>query len=393
MLLAESTPNPFDGSPSIVTHGAYSTSSTAQLGSRTFTLPQFDAFHPTDPVLAKAVDNFRADAPAIWAHYLGRLSQSPQFMNESAGVHWGSPRVKVSEALHTVTNYTTETRIPVGQIIDEYRKSAFVAQQQLMNDAARLDAYNRGVEETNAEVRKVLADVAGRDLGDDAESWKSWYVASMGYVYQPPRESPHATYVENVPLAYLPMAIPPTSWAVRGATTQTVSATASPSSPLHTDCFGAGTLVRTLSGSSPIEDLRVGDRVLAQDTRTGALGYRPVTIIHHNPPSPTFVVKLGGDAIVTSPVHRFWVVGKGWVMARDLAVGESVRLLDGAAGIDAVEPGPEQLVYNLDVADAHDFFAGGAAALVHDNTLPDLRQAPFDATPASPRSPRARTDP
>jgi hypothetical protein len=36
---------------------------------------------------------------------------------------------------------------------------------------------------------------------------------------------------------------------------------------------------------------------------------------------------------------------------------------------------------HIDVADDADFFAGSVAALVHDNTLPDLRQAPFDAPP------------
>ena len=49
---------------------------------------------------------------------------------------------------------------------------------------------------------------------------------------------------------------------------------------------------------------------------------------------------------------------------------------------ETVEAGPVQPVYNLDVADDHDFFAGQRGALVHDNTLPGLRQAPFDAEPS-----------
>ena len=53
-------------------------------------------------------------------------------------------------------------------------------------------------------------------------------------------------------------------------------------------CFGAGTSVRTISGPRPIETLLVGDLVLAQDVATGRLGYRPVTVVHHNPPSPTY---------------------------------------------------------------------------------------------------------
>jgi len=38
-----------------------------------------------------------------------------------------------------------------------------------------------------------------------------------------------------------------------------------------------------------------------------------------------------------------------------------------------------QPVFNLDVAEDADFFAGKLGALVHDNTLPDLRIVPFDA--------------
>ena len=44
-----------------------------------------------------------------------------------------------------------------------------------------------------------------------------------------------------------------------------------------------------------------------------------------------------------------------------------------------METGPVQPVFNLDVAEAHDFFAGAVAVLVHDNTLPEIRLEPFDA--------------
>jgi hypothetical protein len=183
-----------------------------------------------------------------------------------------------------------------------------------------------------------------------------------------------------VPLAYTPQPVPVIS--STRATSEVKSdvpiVTAYTTLP---SCFGAGTLVRTLSGTSPIESIRVGDRVLTQDVKTGALGYHPVTVIHHNPPSPTFLVKVGGDTIVSSPFHRFWIAGKGWVMARDLKGGENLRLLGGPARVESVEDGPVQPVFNLDVAEAHDFFAGAAAALVHDNTLPETRLELFDAAP------------
>jgi len=143
-------------------------------------------------------------------------------------------------------------------------------------------------------------------------------------------------------------------------------------------CFGAGTPVRTVDGVRPIESLKVGDLVLTQSTDTGALDYKPILVVHHNPPSATFRIKVGGESIISSHFHRFWVAGRGWVMARELKAGDPVRTLGGVSPVEGVEADKVQAVYNLDVAENADFFAGQLGALVHDNTLPDPRLVPFD---------------
>ena len=66
----------------------------------------------------------------------------------------------------------------------------------------------------------------------------------------------------------------------------------------------AGTAVRTLRGTAPIETLRVGDQVLTMNLKSGALGFHPVVVVHHNPPSKTFRITLAGETIVSSPFHR-----------------------------------------------------------------------------------------
>ena len=104
-------------------------------------------------------------------------------------------------------------------------------------------------------------------------------------------------------------------------------------------CFGAGTLGPDADRPRPIESLKVGDRVLTQDTKTGALGYQPILAVHHNPPSTTFRITLGGETIVSSQFHRFWKAGQGWVMARDLKAGDPLRTLGGLAGSTPVETG------------------------------------------------------
>jgi hypothetical protein len=125
--------------------------------------------------------------------------------------------------------------------------------------------------------------------------------------------------------------------------------------------------------------------VLTQSTKTGALDYQPVLVVHHNPPSRTFKVSLGDEVIVSSAFHRFWKAGQGWVMARDLTIGDPIRTLNGTVKVAKIEEGRVVPVFNLDVSVDADFFVGQRAALVHDNSLPDLRQPPFDSLGASDR--------
>ena len=86
--------------------------------------------------------------------------------------------------------------------------------------------------------------------------------------------------------------------------------------------------------------------------------------------------------MVSSEFHRFWKSGHGWVMARDLKEGDLIRTLDGPLAVSRIERGEVVPVYNLDVAEDADFFVGRGGVLVHDNTLPDLRERPFDAADA-----------
>jgi hypothetical protein len=275
---------------------------------------------------------------------------------------------------HSIGTVSTQVNIPVGQMALEARNAAMVAERQLEQDVAAIERANARTTALNDRAGLILNAISGQSLPNEPAAWKSWWVDQLGYRSDmTTRTPPVPTVLQNVPLDFTPQARP----------TVFTGELFGPVSYFRAiSCFGAGTLVRTLDGSRPIESLKVGDRVLTQDTTSGALGYRPITAVHHNPPSPTFLVKVRGDTIVSSPFHRFWVSGRGWVMARDLKGGEPLRQLDGPSRVESVVAGPVQPVFNLDVASDHDFFAGASAALVHDNTLPDLRLSPFDAPPA-----------
>jgi hypothetical protein len=247
--------------------------------------------------------------------------------------------------------------IPIGRMYAQYQQSALVAQQQLQNDIRSIDGYNAEAKAANEMTVAALTGITGKDLADDREAWLTWWTDQRGYVYEPPAYGPKPTFSQVVPSSYTP-------------------------SYVHTACFAAGTLVRTLSGPKPIESLRVGDQVLSQDVKTGSLAFQPVTTMHYNPPSPTLRISFGGEPIVATGIHRFWKAGKGWVMARDLKAGDQVRSVGGVVRVASIEPDRIRPVFNLDVAETQTFFVGEADALVHDNGLVEAVPEPFDAEPS-----------
>ncbi len=266
-----------------------------------------------------------------------------------------------------VTDYagSVTVEVPLGQAVAESEWSAEVARQNLKADVDAIEQSNRSVREFNDRAVVVLNDATGQNLPADRKAWDKWWVDLLGYAFAAGQTAVNPTVVEVVE-GYQPQTTP----------SNVISQTTMMS---RMSCFGAGTPVRTIDGVRPIESLKVGDLVLTQGTDTGGLGYRPILVVHHNPPSPTYRIRLAGESIISSHFHRFWIAGRGWVMARDLKPGDPVRTLGGIAPVESVEPDKVQLVYNLDVADDADFFAGKLGALVHDNTLPDPRRAPFDA--------------
>jgi hypothetical protein len=233
-------------------------------------------------------------------------------------------------------------------------------------------------------VTQVLREATGQDFGEDPQSWTTWWVDQLGYRSRPQSPAPVPTYVQNVPLAYLPQGVVPQQVNQAGTPTVTtaVSSSVSPGGVSHS-CFKAGTPIHTLTGPRPIESIQVGDQVLTQDVQTGALSYQPVLAVFHNRPDATLRIELDGDGetIVATRIHRFWKAGQGWTLARDLKPGDTLRNLGGTARVRSVEPDQVQPVFNLQVAEGASFFVGSAGTLAHDNSLVEPVPAPFDAPP------------
>lgn len=89
------------------------------------------------------------------------------------------------------------------------------------------------------------------------------------------------------------------------------------------NCFAAGTLVHTLRGPIPIEDVQIGDRVV---THTGSI--KPVTQLHKNRRGDRGMVEVtvhgAMQPMLVTEDHQYWT-DEGWVRASDLQ-GKMVRL-------------------------------------------------------------------
>jgi hypothetical protein len=142
-------------------------------------------------------------------------------------------------------------------------------------------------------------------------------------------------------------------------------------------CFVAGTPVLTAAGPRAIETIKPDELVMSRDPTTGQQEYRPVraTIVTH----PDHLVQVyyftaagKPESLTGTAEHPFYVVGRReFVPAGELTAGDVLLLAcGGTAHVTDVqiERGPPRGVfttYNLDVADFHTYFVGGAGVWVH----------------------------
>ncbi|CAM1378610.1 hypothetical protein FF3_00596 [Fretibacterium fastidiosum] len=137
---------------------------------------------------------------------------------------------------------------------------------------------------------------------------------------------------------------------------------------LHETCFDGDTLVATEAGFKRIDEVQAGDRVWSYNVETGERALKAVKEVLVRENDELLHIETSRGAIDATTNHPFYVVGKGWVAAGDLVVGDAIQALSGDAGVvtglrlEKLEsPIP---VYNLDVEDFHSYFVAGGV-LVH----------------------------
>jgi len=113
----------------------------------------------------------------------------------------------------------------------------------------------------------------------------------------------------------------------------------------------------------------VGDKVLSSDERTETTSYQPVmAVIQGEQRYQIIKITLdSGESIEATAEHHFYIKGKGWNPANSLKVGQALQLHNGTTVVvKEVDTSVRfEKVYNLTVANTHNYFVGGDGVLVH----------------------------
>ena len=135
------------------------------------------------------------------------------------------------------------------------------------------------------------------------------------------------------------------------------------------NCFKAGTQVRTKEGYKNIEDIEVGDEVLAYDEETGEQAYKPVVHLFRNETKEWYHVFIDGEEIECTGEHPFYVEGKGFIPAKELKSGDKCLLSTGKdviiEKVEIEKLTEAETTYNFEVADFHTYYVTDKDVLVH----------------------------
>ena len=126
-------------------------------------------------------------------------------------------------------------------------------------------------------------------------------------------------------------------------------------------CFVEGTRVLTWGGYRCVEDLQQTDLLAARDEHDlhAPVEFKPIEEVFIRNAHVMFV-SIAGRRIGTTAEHPFYVQGRGWTPAGELALGDLVPSHDGQWNpVTALDfTGEIRRVYNFRIADHHTYFVG-----------------------------------
>lgn len=279
----------------------------------------------------------------------GRIGYRHSFLRE------GQDR---NEVLVLDTEYFRVARPGGNAGLSAARATLDAAMTAVQREAA-VEAQNRFQSQLNDRITRALKIATQQNLTARPEDWWKWWNDHNELLAQGPK----TMMVSQEYLASAVVDIAPVSGGPSG------SGGGVGQSSLVAECLVAGTLVWTSAGPMPIEQIRVGDMVLAQNAETGELALRPVLRTTTRPKAQTVKFTAGQETFEASGGHVFWVSGDGWRKASELASGMVLHTMSGSSRVTRVEKGSVAETYNLVVADDNTYFVGQQKILSHDFTL------------------------
>ena len=135
-------------------------------------------------------------------------------------------------------------------------------------------------------------------------------------------------------------------------------------------CFVAGTEVLLADGTSKaIEDVVIGDLVLAADPETGETHAKPVVDTYVHEDVETWQVETSSGTVTSTAEHPFWVDGRGWTPVRELQPGDKLVDAEGVRVevVSTRSTGESTTVHNFQVEFLHNYHVliGNQWVLVH----------------------------
>lgn len=304
-------------------------------------------------------------APALLAMLFSPASSRIEVVPDARGRLWSRYVVEREGQDHreSLVIDTVYQRIPLpgGDGGDTLQRALGHMQAANLNRETAVIQNNLRTDELNDRICAALEIATQQDLPPQPESWWQWWNETNEVYTTGEKPTKTVQLTDQVAMG---------DYAPRFDSTPYAPQMYSPPPPPRMDCLAAGTLVWTDAGPAPIEQIRVGDLVLAQDPESGELAYQPVLRTTVRPRGPLVRVCLvNREVLETSGGHLFWVAGAGWTKARKLLSGCELHGVTGTVRVSITETADEAETYNLIVADSHSYFVGEGKLLCHDNTV------------------------
>ena len=137
-----------------------------------------------------------------------------------------------------------------------------------------------------------------------------------------------------------------------------------------------------------IENIKVGDTVYSYNIEKNNVELSKVVNTLNRETQGIYEISTGKETINVTAEHPFYVVGAGWVKAKDLQSGSVLKSSDSKATVRI--SGIKELhkavtVYNIEVDGNHNYFVTSSTILVHNKKISELkeRQVPGTKKPLS----------